>query len=210
MPTFEFYNHIVFKTWQYLINQALTAIEKDMNINKSEQPSNWVTRFAPMIEAGGRVLDLACGNGRHSNFLGSAGFSVTAVDRKISKISQDSKQIRWIEHDLEKDDQFLFQNQYFMGVVVTNYLYRPLIPAIINVLDKNGILIYETFSLGNEQYGRPSNPDFLLKPGELFSACSEKLRVIAYEEGTIKGPKPSVKQRICAINCSSKGVPVLI
>jgi SAM-dependent methyltransferase len=181
-----------------------------MSTNKTDEPSNWVTRFAPLIEAGGSVLDLACGNGRHSIFLASSGFSVTAVDRKFAKIRQDSKQIKWIEHDLENGDQFIFQNQYFMGVVVTNYLYRPLIPAIINVLDENGILIYETFSRGNERYGRPSNPDFLLKPGELLSACSEKLRVIAYEEGTIKGPKPSVKQRICAINSSSKGVPVPI
>lgn len=181
-----------------------------MNTKTSNKPSNWVTRFAPLIEAGGSVLDLACGNGRHSIYLASSGFSVTAVDRNIPNISQNFKQIRWIETDLENGDKSLLENQHFMGVIVTNYLYRPLIPAIINALDDNGVLIYETFSLGNEQYGRPSNPDFLLKPGELLSLCSERLRIIAYEEGTIKDPKLSVKQRICAINGPAEGIPVLV
>jgi len=181
-----------------------------MNTNKQDKPSNWVTRFAPLIEAGGRVLDLACGNGRHSIFLASSGFSVTAVDRDIPNISEKFKQVRWIKTDLENGDKSLWEKQHFMAVVVTNYLYRPLIPAIINALDENGVLIYETFSLGNEQYGRPSNPDFLLLPGELLSACSERLRVIAYEEGIIKDSKLSVKQRICAVNSSSDEVPVLV
>ncbi len=181
-----------------------------MNTYQSDKPSNWVTRFAPLIQAGGSVLDLACGNGRHSIYLASSGFSVTAVDRNISNISQSFNKIEWVEADLENGDLSLLENQQFMGVVVTNYLHRPLIPAIINALDENGVLIYETFSLGNEQYGRPSNPDFLLKPGELLSACSERLRVIAYEEGTIKDPKLSVKQRICAINGPSDGIPALV
>ncbi len=181
-----------------------------MNTNKPDKPSDWVRRFAPLIKSGGNVLDLACGNGRHAIFLASSGFSVTAVDRNISNISDDFKQIRCIETDLENGEQSFLEDLHFMGIVVTNYLYRPLIPTIINSLDKDGILIYETFSVGNEQYGRPSNPDFLLKPGELLSACSKRLRVIAYEEGTFKSPNLSVKQRICAINSPSKESPVLL
>ncbi|MFL2668407.1 MAG: class I SAM-dependent methyltransferase [Alphaproteobacteria bacterium] len=126
-----------------------------MNTNKSDKPSNWVTRFAPLIETGGRVLDLACGNGRHSIFLASSGFYVTAVDRDIPNISEKFKQIRWIEADLENGDQSLWEKQHFNAVVVTNYLYRPLIPAIINALDGNGVLIYETLALVTNNMGAP-------------------------------------------------------
>jgi len=136
--------------------------------------------------------------------------AVTAVDRDVSNINRDFKQIKLVETDLENGKPWLLRDKHFMGIVVTNYLHRPLIPAIINALDKNGVLIYETFSLGNEQYGRPSNPDFLLKPGELLSMCSKTLRVIAYEEGIIKDPILSIKQRICAINGPPHGAPVLV
>lgn len=192
-----------------MLNQALTIIKPDMNTHKSEKPLEWITRFAPLVTSGGTVLDLACGNGRHARYLTDIGYQVTALDRDISAISESeiADRIELIEVDLEDGSPWPFSTRKFDGIVVSNYLYRPLFPAIINALDDGGVLIYETFSLGNEKYGRPSNPNFLLKPGELLSACSDVLRVIAYEDGLLKTPSPAVKQRICAIKRPFDGGP---
>ncbi|NKB19177.1 MAG: SAM-dependent methyltransferase [Alphaproteobacteria bacterium] len=183
-----------------------------MNTHQSDKPLDWVIRFAPLIHAGGAVLDLACGNGRHANYLAGVGHIVTAVDRNLSGFTRigNNDFYELIEADLEDGSEWPLRSRRFKAIIVTNYLYRPLFPAIIDALDTNGILIYETFSLGNAKYGRPSNPDFLLTPGELLSVCKNKLRVIAFEEGLIENPTRAVKQRICAINRSRNGEPASI
>jgi len=174
----------------------------------SNNPLEWVTRFAPLIEPGGHVLDLASGNGRHSHYLNSIGYQVTAIDRNISNLVQGSNNIEWLEVDLEDGSPWILEGRLFNGIVVTNYLYRPLFPVIINSLDENGVLIYETFCLGNEKLGKPSNPEYLLRPGELFSVFSEDLRIISYEEDTFAKNQKSVKQRICAIKLSPGSTPI--
>ena len=192
-----------------MLNQALTIIKLDMNIHQPEKPLDWVTRFTPLIKTGGTVLDLACGKGRHTHYLADLGYQLTALDRNLSAISknQNIDSIELIEADLEDGSPWPLGSRKFDAIVVANYLARPLFPAIIGALGEDGVLIYETFSLGNEKHGRPSNPDFLLEPGELFSACSDALRVIAYEEGMLETPAPAVKQRICAIKRPLDGVP---
>ena len=180
-----------------------------MNINQSEKPLNWVARFASLVKSGGTVLDLACGNGRHTHYLADLGYQVTAVDRNLLGINKTeiTGKIELIKTDLEDGDPWPLGSRKFNGIIVTNYLYRPIFPAIINALEEDGVLIYETFSLGNEKYGRPSNPNFLLNPGELLSACSRRLRVVAYEEGVLETSSPAVKQRLCAVKRPLNGVP---
>jgi len=170
-----------------------------MKFLTSNDPLEWVTRFAPLIEPGGPVLDLASGNGRHSHYLNSIGFQVTAIDKNISNPIQGSNNIEWLEFDLEDGGPWILEGKLFKGIVVTNYLYRPLFPVILNSLDENGVLIYETFCLGNEKLGKPSNPDYLLRSGELLTVFSEELKIIAYEEDTLGKNQTYMKQRICAI-----------
>ncbi len=177
-----------------------------------DKPLKWVTRFAPLISSGGTVLDLACGNGRHTFFLAELDFSMTAVDRNTTAISkaEQADRLELIEADLEDGRPWPLAGRQFDGIVVTNYLHRPLFPTILASLREDGVLIYETFSLGNEEFSRPSNPDFLLKPGELLKVCSEHLRIVAYEEGLENDPAPAVKQRLCAVNRPHFGKPALI
>ena len=170
-----------------------------MKLLTSNNPLEWVTRFAPLIEPGGPVLDLASGNGRHSYYLNSIGCQVTAIDKNIPNLVQGLNNIEWLEFDLEDGSPWILEGKLFKGIVVTNYLYRPLFPVILNSLDENGVLIYETFCLGNEKLGKPSNPDYLLRSGELLTVFSEDLKVIAYEEDTLGENQKYVKQRICAI-----------
>lgn len=183
-----------------------------MNTHQSDNPLNWVTRFSHLFKTTGTVLDLACGGGRHANYLANMGNKVTGVDKDLSKFlkSEDAALYELIESDLEDGSPWSLHNRLFNGVVVTNYLHRPLFPKILDSIDDNGILIYETFSAGNEQYGRPSNPKFLLTPGELLSICAGRLRVIAYEEGIEKYPEQAVKQRICAIKSPQDDAPLII
>ena len=159
--------------------------------------SAWVRRFAPLISRGGRVLDLAAGNGRHSRFLLELGFAVCAVDRDISALGPLAAygcEVRKI--DLESGGPWPLGNGY-QGIVVTNYLHRPLLPAIGRAAP-GGVLIYETFAHGNERFGHPRNPDFLLRPGELLEAFA-MLTVIAFEQGEVSAPRPAVIQRIAAL-----------
>jgi SAM-dependent methyltransferase len=162
------------------------------------QPSAWVRRFVPLVRAGGLVLDLAAGNGRHSRLLLEVGFTVRAVDRHVSalrRLAGPRCEVRPI--DLETDGPWTLSEGYD-GIVVTNYLHRPLLPAIAHALAPDGILIYETFARGNDRLGRPSNPDFLLRPGELLEAFPT-LTVIALEQGEVMSPRPAVVQRIAAM-----------
>ena len=162
-------------------------------------PSEWVCRWARRIAPGARVLDVACGSGRHTQLLSDLGFSVFAVDRDDAAVAAlgalsgvDVKVA-----DLEAGP-WPYPGERFGGIVVTNYLHRPLLPTLIGALDAQGVLIYETFAAGNERYGRPANPAFLLQPGELLEVVRGRLRVIAYEDLHIQSPRPAMVQRICA------------
>lgn len=155
-------------------------------------PSAWVVRWAPLV-ARGPVLDLACGQGRHARFFLARGFEVVALDREPQAIPG----ARFLQADLEGGNPWPLPGERFGAVVVTNYLYRPLFPVLRESLSEGGVLLYETFMLGNERFGRPSNPQFLLRPGELLEAFRD-LQVIAFEQGRLIEPKPAVIQRLCA------------
>lgn len=161
-------------------------------------PSSWVVRCAALIKPHGAVLDLACGSGRHADFLARAGYRVTAIDRDISRLVPGAG-IDIVEADLEDGTPWPLPGRTFDGIVVTNYLHRPLFPILIDSLNPGGALIYETFAAGNENLGRPRNPDFLLRDGELFEAVAGKLSVVAYEAGRIDDPAPAIVQRIAAV-----------
>ena len=158
-----------------------------------ESPSDWVVRWAPVVKRG-PVLDVASGGGRHARFFSSRGLEVVAVDRE----PQDIPGVRFVQADLENGNPWPFAGQRFGAIVVTNYLHRPLFASMTDSLDAGGVLIYETFMIGNERFGRPSNPDFLLRPGELVAAFSS-LKVLGFEQGEVARPKLAVTQRICAI-----------
>jgi len=156
-------------------------------------PSAWVERWAPLIERG-TVLDLACGSGRHSTYFLDKGLKVVAVDRDPQAIPG----ARFIQADLEDGSPWPLPGEQFEAVVVTNYLNRKIFPEIQRSLKPGGVLIYETFMLGNERFGKPSNPAFLLLPGELRGAFPE-LTVKGFEEGAVERPKPAMIQRLCAV-----------
>ncbi len=137
-------------------------------------------------------MDLACGSGRHARFLARLGYSVTAVDREPQVIES----VRFIQADLEGGSPWPLPGERFQGIVVTNYLHRPLFPVLADSLAPGGVLIYETFAKGNERFGKPSNPDFLLERGELLRAVAGKLRVVAFEDATLPD---RVVQRIVAV-----------
>ncbi len=162
-----------------------------------DSPSEWVARWAPLV-ARGPVLDVASGSGRHARFFAGRGLDVIAVDREPQEIPG----VEFVQADLEKG-AWPFAGQRFGAIIVTNYLHRPLFTFIQEALAEGGVLIYETFMVGNERFGRPSNPAFLLKPGELAEAFPS-LRVLGFEEGEVQRPKPAVTQRICAINVAKK------
>jgi SAM-dependent methyltransferase len=165
-----------------------------------DQPSPWVERFAGSIQAHGFVLDLACGSGRHARMLAARGFRVVAVDRAAQAIAALAGHpgVDARVADVEADT-WPFAPCSFDGVVVTNYLHRPLFPLLVDCLTDAGVLIYETFARGNERYGRPANPDFLLEPGELLRVAAGRMRVLAYEDLLVEHPKRAMVQRICAV-----------
>jgi SAM-dependent methyltransferase len=163
-------------------------------------PSPWVVKHAPRIAPGGCVLDLACGGGRHAIWLAQQGFSVDAVDRDGAALSvmAGMANIRVLLADLEAN-VWPYPDQRFDGIVVSRYLHRPLLPRLHESLNPGGVLIYETFMVGNERFGKPSNPDFLLQPDELMTMFSPWLKIVAFSQGEEQLPKPAVMQRICAI-----------
>ncbi len=163
-------------------------------------PSAWVQRFASRIPKG-EVLDLACGQGRHSALLNALGLSVLAVDRDPAALAATSSiGVQTQQVDLETPDfAWPFGIARFSGIVVTNYLHRPLLDDLVAGMKADGVLIYETFSSGNAQFGKPSNPNFLLQPGELLALAGRHgLHVLAYEEGIVQQPAPAMVQRLCA------------
>lgn len=147
------------------------------------------------------MLDLACGSGRHARLLAGLGFEIAAVDRNFEAILKlsDVPGVTATQLDLEGDEWPLAGRQ-FDGIVVTNYLWRARLPDVLAMLAPGGVLIYETFMLGNEAYGKPSSPAFLLRPGELREvAQAAGLREIAFTEGYTASPKPAMCQAICAV-----------
>lgn len=167
-----------------------------------DAPSAWVRRFAPLIRQAGHVLDLAAGGGRHTRLLLDMGFRVTAVDRDIEALrgfAGGNCVVRAVDLETGAPQDTLGPlGGGYDGVVVTNYLHRPLLAPIAAALLPGGLVIYETFARGNERLGRPHNPDFLLNPGELLEAFAG-LTVIAFEQGEVTRPRPAVTQRIAAI-----------
>lgn len=165
-------------------------------------PSAWVARFAPLIANGGRVLDVACGAGRHTALLLSLGYRVDAVDRRVAGLDdlRGRTGLHIVEADLETAGAPPFPADEYDGIVVTNYLYRALLPTLATRLAPGGVVIYETFAAGNERFGKPNNPNYLLNPGELLAAFGPPLRVLAYEDLTVAEPQPAAIQRICAQN----------
>jgi len=166
-------------------------------VHESLDPSPWVVRWAPLATRG-PVLDVASGSGRHSRVF--EGLEVIAVDRERQSIPG----VRFVQADLEDGSPWPFAGQRFGAIVVTNYLHRPLLPLLRDSLEAGGVLIYETFMAGNERYGKPSNPNFLLKPGELLQAFAA-LTVVAFEQGTTG---TAVMQRICVIRADASSARI--
>lgn len=162
--------------------------------------SPWIRRWSRVVAPGADVLDLACGGGRHSRWFASRGHPVTAVDRDVAITAWAAMESLVTPQvaDLEAGAWPLGQRT-FGAVIVTNYLHRPLFPHIVAAVAHGGWLLYETFALGNERFGRPSNPDFLLGPAELLEAVAGQLHVVAYEDRRVDRPAPALVQRIAAV-----------
>jgi len=169
----------------------------------SPSPSDWVCRWAHLIPdtrpGGPRVLDVACGYGRHARWLARQGCQVTALDRDPVALGSLADAAPWVQplHADIESDPWPLNGRLFDAVVVTNYLWRPLWPQILAALAPGGVLLYETFTAGNASVGKPSRPEFLLQTGELLSVCAG-LRIVAFEEGVLHTPVRFV-QRICAV-----------
>ena len=163
-----------------------------------DTPSSWVVRWAPLMPKG-TVLDVACGRGRHARYLASIGHVVVALDRDAEALValNGVPHIQAVRADLENGDPWPGDGRRFAGIVCTNYLYRPLLAALADALEAGGVLIYETFMQGNELHGKPSNPAFLLRRGELYEVFSTRFEVLAFEQGEQHAPKPGTAQRIC-------------
>jgi len=167
-------------------------------------PSPWIARFAHLVPAGARVLDLACGFGRHSRYFAARGTQVVAVDRDAAALATiaGTPGIDILQADLESEP-WPFRGRRFDAIVISHYLHRPLFPDLRAALHPDGTLLYETFAQGNEAHGRPANPDFLLRPGELLAwamAAPEALVVVAFEQGWVEpGGHPAVMQRLAAV-----------
>jgi SAM-dependent methyltransferase len=172
-----------------------------MTLMAGSNVSVWIQRFAGLVPEGGRLLDVACGGGRHTRFFLERGHPVTVVDRDTSGVKdlRDNPGMEILEYDLEAGGPWPFTGQVFDGIVVTNYLWRPILSDIVAAVAPGGALLYETFARGQEQFGHPHNPDFQLKPGELLDAVHGALRVVAYEDLIVEEPDRKAVQRIAAV-----------
>jgi SAM-dependent methyltransferase len=163
-------------------------------------PSAWVMRVAAQWPAGATVVDVACGHGRHARVLAAAGHRVTGVDRDaaaLAALAAAAPDVETVVHDLEGVG-WPFGARTFDVVVVTNYLHRALFASLLGAVAPGGWYVHETFAAGNERFGRPSSPDFLLRPGELLDVVRGTLRVLAFEDVEVHEPKPACVQRIVA------------
>jgi len=165
-------------------------------------PSPWVERWAHLVRPGGSVLDVACGSGRHLRWLASRGFAVTGLDRDAAALAALADVAETIVADLE-GGPWPLAGRRFDAVVVTNYLWRPLAPALLASLDEGGVYLHETFADGQQHIGRPSRPEFLLRHGELI-ALAQGLHIVAYEDGWLADP-PRCVQRIAAVAAGPEG-----
>lgn len=173
-----------------------------IDAHTSAEPSSWIRRWAHLIPPGAAVLDVACGHGRHMRWLAQQGYPVTGVDRDADAVAAARRFGEVLQADIE-NGPWPLPGRRFSAVVVTNYLWRPLLPTLLARVEAGGVLIYETFARGNETVGRPSRPDFLLQPGELLRCCPEPAwRVVAYEDGFLPAPERFV-QRIAAVRSGS-------
>ena len=162
-------------------------------------PSSWLQRHSSIIPHSGPILDIAAGSGRHTQYLLDKGHTVVSIDKDVSRLDQlKSPRLSIAQVDLESPNPWPFKGDVFTAIVVTNYLHRPLFPQIIESLAVGGLLVYETFAIGNEKFGKPTNPDYLLKANELIQLTLGHLHILAYEDLTIDQPKPAQIQRICA------------
>jgi SAM-dependent methyltransferase len=167
----------------------------------AHRASAWIERFAPLVAPGARVLDVACGYGRHARFFADRGHPVLAVDRDAAALATLSgeRRIETAALDLE-GGVWPLPEERFGAILVTNYLHRPLFPFLLAALERDGVLLYETFARGNEAYGRPTNPDFLLLQDELWEVAQRRLTVVAFEQGFLASPPPgAVLQRLAAV-----------
>lgn len=181
----------------------------DASMHAGLAPSAWVRRWTHLVRAGGTVLDVACGSGRHMRWFASIGHRVTGIDRSPQAVAASAAYGPALQADMEQGPWPLMEvgaPKTFDALVVTNYLWRPLLPTLLASLNEGGVLIYETFAAGNETVGRPSRPDFLLQPGELLDVC-RSLHVVAYECGFLDQPERFV-QRIAALRMAQgSGAP---
>ena len=164
-------------------------------------PSPWVERFAGRVPAGGTVLDVACGSGRHARLFRRLGHPVVLLDRDVVNVTDmaSDEDVEIVARDLEGGRPWPLAGRQFAGVLVVNYLHRPLFANLVEAVAPGGVLIYETFAVGHERYGRPSHPDHLLRHEELLTAVRPELRVVAFEEQEDQTPRPAVRQRIVAV-----------
>lgn len=180
--------------------------------SQQSPPSTWVSTFLPHVAAGDTktLLDVACGSGRHLALARARGYAATGLDRDISRatdwlsshrhltdpLSRNAAPVSLIQADLESSDPWPVVGRTFDVVVVTNYLHRPRLPDIIGLVAAHGMLIYETFAIGQQRFGRPSNPDFLLQPGELLRVVHPNLTPFFYEHGQPKQPDRIVQRSV--------------
>ena len=168
----------------------------------NHRPSAWISRFAPLVAKTAPILDVACGSGRHLRLFVRLGHRVVGVDRDPRGIADltGHPQVEIVAADLEDGGPWPLSGRQFAGIVVTNYLFRPLFPALLSGLAPGGWLLYETYARGNERFGRPAEPSFLLTSGELLGLAHGRLQIVAFEQGEVASPKAAVVQRIAAVN----------
>ncbi len=169
----------------------------------AEAPSPWVLRFAARVPPGSRVLDVACGHGRHARLFAGQGCLVEAVDvdAEAGATLAQVPGVSFLRADLESGT-WPYAGRQFDAIVVTRYLHRPLLPLLAEALAPGGMLIYETFLAGQERFGRPTNPAFLLRSRELLDAFGPLLAVLAFEEGVVGLPRPARVSRLCAVRAT--------
>jgi SAM-dependent methyltransferase len=175
------------------------------------RPSDWILRWCARLAPGSCVLDVACGSGRHARALAAAGCRVEAVDKDPAREADLAgvEGVRFRALDLE-DGPWPFESAQYDAIVVANYLHRPRLGLLAQALRDGGILVYETFAAGNEQFGRPRNPDYLLRPFELAARFSALLHVLAFEDGVVERPAPARVQRLCAVRTSPERLDRLV
>jgi SAM-dependent methyltransferase len=176
---------------------------KSRSAHGAEAASPWVQRFAAQVAPGSRVLDLACGRGRHARLFAEQGCAIDAVDvdAEAGAALAGVAGVRFLCADIEAGP-WPYAGRRFDAIVVTNYLHRPLLPLLAESLAPGGLLIYETFVAGHERFGRPTKPDFLLRPRELLDVFGPLLAVLAFEEGVVSLPRPARVSRLCAVRAA--------